>query len=69
MADEEMKEEKILVSTGKTIGTIAGKLATLTGAGHSDGSLMAKKTKLPKKNKSRLPRRQKKAHKVAKSPS
>ena len=62
---EKETEGSILASAAKAIGAAAGKIASLAGVVPSRPK--AKKTpKLQKKNKSRLPRRQKKAqHKVA----
>jgi hypothetical protein len=56
-------EDKVLVSAAKVIGTAAGKIASLAGA-PPEGRPATKSTKvgkLPKKEKHRLPRRQKKA--------
>ena len=55
----------VLVTTAKTIGRAAGKIAALAGA--NAGAPPQVKGKLPKKAKSRLPRRQKKAHRKAES--
>jgi hypothetical protein len=56
----------ILVTTAKAMGTAAGKIASLAGlaepAPTPSHTKSAKQPKLQKKNKSRLPRRQKKAH-------
>ena len=64
--------EGLLVETAKAIGGLAGKVAHAVGAGESHqatGSGSAgsqkKRGKLQPKNKSRLPRRQKKAQKKA----
>jgi hypothetical protein len=57
------KEKDILTGTAEAIGSAAGKIASLVGVG---GATPGKKTaKLQKKNKSRLPRRQKKEQKKA----
>ena len=53
------EEGGTLVTAAKTIGKAAGKIASLAGA-HL-GPPPRSPGKLPKKNKSRLPRRQKKA--------
>ena len=49
----------MLVNVAKAIGTAAGKVASIAGV------KAVKKGKLPKKNKVRMPRRQKKAQKKA----
>jgi hypothetical protein len=56
-------EDNALVAAAKTIGTAAGKIASLGGVEPSPPRSPAKPKpqKLQKKNKSRLPRRQKKA--------
>ena len=56
-------EESILATAAKAIGTAAGKIAALAGVAPSPPKV--KKPKLQKKNKSRLPRRQKKARQKA----
>jgi hypothetical protein len=53
-------EEGLLVSAAKAIGATAGKIAGLAGAGPTPRK-NPKKPKLAKKNKSRMPRKQKKA--------
>lgn len=65
--EEKTDEGGGIVAVAKTIGKAAGKIASLAGV-HADHS--AKPTgKLPKKNKQRLPRRQKKAlHKSEPAP-
>jgi hypothetical protein len=62
----------LLVETAKAIGGLAGKLAHAVGAGEShpatgddSAGSQEKRGKLQPKNKSRLPRRQKKAQKKA----
>jgi len=60
----ETTEESILVSTAKAIGTAAGRIAKLAGASANETTEPAKSQKvpkLPKKDKSRLPRKEKKA--------
>ena len=61
------KEESGLVSAAKAIGEAAGKIAALAGvtAEPRIPAISKKIPKLAKKNKSRLPRRQKKALKKA----
>jgi len=55
-------ESGLLVSTAKALGTAAGKIATMVGATPEETPPKKSATgRLPKKNKSRLPRRQKKA--------
>ena len=56
-------EEGVLATAAKAIGTAAGKIAALAGVAPSPPKL--KIPKLQKKNKSRLPRRQKKARQKA----
>ena len=55
-------DDNILVSAAKAIGSAAGKIASLTGA-QPKTPAKPKVGKLPKKQKPRLPRRQKKAQK------
>lgn len=61
------KEDSAIVSAAKAIGSAAGKVAALAGATPEapapDGSkpVKEKRGKFPKSNKSRLPRREKKA--------
>jgi len=60
-------QDNVLVNTAKVIGTAAGKVASLVGAVPDETPLptkSVKKGKLLKKNKSRLPRRLKKAQKA-----
>ncbi|MEO8049447.1 MAG: hypothetical protein ABI833_03440 [Acidobacteriota bacterium] len=52
----EKQDEGVLISAAKAIGAAAGKIARLAGAAPA-----AQKGKLQKKNKTKLPRRQKKA--------
>ncbi len=58
------QDESTVIKAAKAIGKAAGKVAALAGV-HPDASAAASKVqakgKLPKKNKKRLPRRQKKA--------
>jgi hypothetical protein len=59
-------KKNILVSAAKTIGTIAGKVASVANGDAGPGldaasSKATKKGKLLPKNKARLPRREKKA--------
>jgi hypothetical protein len=64
MKKEKKQEDGILTETAKAIGRTAGKVAAMVGAGNPEGKLTPKTPrpgKLPKKNKHRLPRRQKKA--------
>jgi hypothetical protein len=58
------KPEGVPLEAAKTTGQTAGKVAALVGAGSADAPLrkaVARKGKLVKKDKYRLPRRQKKA--------
>jgi hypothetical protein len=55
-------DDTLLVSAAKAIGTAAGKIASLAGAAPTKST---KKGKLPKKNKRRVPRLQKKAQRKA----
>lgn len=65
-AKTEESNEGVLVKAAKTIGTAAGKLANAAGVKPP----AARKTgKLVKKNKSRLPRREKKAARKAAKPA
>jgi hypothetical protein len=60
------EEPGLLVSTAKALGTAAGKIAAMVGATPEGTSAkQSAKGRLPKKNKSRLPRRQKKAQRKA----
>lgn len=66
----EEHSEGLLVEAAKAIGGLAGKVAHAVGAGDSHSAAPAahsgeKPGKLQPKNKSRLPRRQKKAQKKA----
>ena len=67
---KEPEKENVLVPTAKTIGEAAGKIAALAGAkGGSESAQPQARTskgRLPKANKDRLPRRQKKAQKAKK---
>jgi hypothetical protein len=63
---QEESPESALVSVAKTIGTAAGDLAAAVGVTPPNKSV--KTPKLAKKNKSRLPRRQKKAIRKAAQP-
>ena len=74
MAKKEKTEESadgMLTTAAKTIGNAAGKVAAAVGAAVESSGLAtakqpsAKVPKLEKKNKTRLPRRQKKARKKA----
>jgi hypothetical protein len=62
---DKSSEEGVLVSTAKAIGTAAGKVAKLvgaTGAPHAGEPAVSQKVpKLSKKDKHRLPRKEKKA--------
>jgi hypothetical protein len=58
----ETPDESILVTAAKAIGTAAGKVARLAGAS-PDSAKSQKVPKLSKKNKGKLPRREKKAAK------
>jgi hypothetical protein len=60
---KEPQKENVLVTTAKTIGKAAGKIAALAGA--TQPQARKAKGRLPKANKARLPRRQKKAQKKA----
>lgn len=56
------EESGLLVSTAKALGTAAGKIAAMVGATPEEPApKKSVKGRLPKKSKSRLPRRQKKA--------
>jgi len=62
----EPEPEGVLTATAKAIGTAAGKVAALAGVGGpTPHTLSTKIPKLQKTNKSRLPRRQKKARQKA----
>jgi hypothetical protein len=67
--ETESNEESLLVTTAKTIGKAAGKIAAVSGVVSPDAGQSARtpKGKLAPKNKARLPRRQKKAQKKARS--
>lgn len=58
-------DDTLLVSAAKAIGTAAGKVASLAGVASELPAKSPKKGKLPKKNKRRLPRIQKKAQRKA----
>jgi len=60
-ATPETSDESILVTAAKAIGTAAGKVARLAGAGEPATS--KKIPKLVKKSKAKLPRKEKKAAK------
>jgi len=60
----ETSDESLLVTAAKAIGTAAGKVARLAGAGQP--AVSKKIPKLVKKTKSKLPRKEKKAAKAAK---
>ena len=65
---EEQPSEGTLTEAAKTIGHIAGKVAVAVGAATPETSAPKKSVKVPKlapKNKSRLPRREKKARQKA----
>jgi hypothetical protein len=63
----ETEESSGMVAVAKTLGKTAGKIVALAGV-HATAPAKAA-GKLPKKNKSRLPRRQKKAlHKAGGAP-
>ena len=62
-AEPAKESEGVLVKAAKTIGEAAAKIATAVGAAHP--AEKKKVPKLAKKNKSRLPRRQKKAARKA----
>jgi hypothetical protein len=66
MADKRNTKDNVLVNAAKAIGAAAGKVVSLVGT-TPDGTPLraksAKKGKLPKKDKNRLPRRLKKAQK------
>lgn len=55
-------DDTLLVSAAKAVGTAAGEIASLAGTAPAKS---AKKGKLPKKNKRRVPRLQKKAQRKA----
>ena len=61
-------EESIVVDAAKAIGSAAGKIAAIAGAvvGKSKPAKKKAAGKLVKKNKSRLPRKEKKAQQKAK---
>jgi hypothetical protein len=62
-ATPETQEESILIHAAKTIGAAAGKIAKLAGVepGPREPAQSQKVPKLAKKEKHRLPRREKKA--------
>jgi hypothetical protein len=56
------KEDSVLVSAAKVVGSAAGKVAALAGASESQPATKSSKVgKLLKKDKHRVPRKQKKA--------
>ncbi|HYW46743.1 MAG TPA: hypothetical protein VE959_28005 [Bryobacteraceae bacterium] len=59
-------QDSVLAATAKAVGTAAGKIASLAGVAEPapapSQTKSMKQPKLQKKNRSRLPRRQKKAH-------
>jgi hypothetical protein len=67
MADKKKKEDSALVSAAKAVGATVGKIAALVGTGDKPATApkSIKIPKLAKKDKSRLPRRQKKAQQKA----
>jgi len=65
MANEQKPEESVLVTAAKAIGRTAAKVATITGVAHPESPKKARPGKLVKKNKTRLPRREKKAQRKA----
>jgi hypothetical protein len=67
MAKKQVAEDSVLVSTAKAIGRTAGKVAAATGLAHADTPKAARPGKLVKKNKTRLPRKEKKAQRKAAS--
>jgi len=60
-------EDSVIISAAKAVGTAAGKIASLAGATVGAQRAKPKKPKLAKKNKSRLPRREKKARQSRKA--
>lgn len=62
MAEEQTSNDSVLERAAKTVGAAAGKIAKLAGV---EAPPAEKKGKLPKQNKTRLPRRMKKAEKKA----
>jgi hypothetical protein len=68
-AEDQNPENSLLVDAAKAIGKTVGKVATLVGAAHTDAAAPKAKShrpgKLVKKNKQKLPRRQKKAQQRA----
>ena len=69
MAEQENPKEGVLIGAAKKIGAMTGKIASLAGAAAPAGEARPpgprdhadRPGKLPKKHKSRLPRREKKA--------
>jgi hypothetical protein len=61
---EEQPAEGVLVPAAKTIGSVAGKVVAAVG-GTGEQTESSKVPKLVKKNKTRLPRKQKKAQRKA----
>jgi hypothetical protein len=68
-SDEETPKEGVLISAAKAIGAAAGKIAAMAGAKPPVAKKPLRKGKLPPKNKSRLPRLEKKALKKAQAKS
>jgi len=67
-AKSEEQDGSILESAAKLVGTAAGKVAAAVGVGGEEPKVAKKKVpKLTSKNKSRLPRKQKKAQQKATS--
>ena len=63
MADKKKKQDSALVSAAEAVGAAVGKVAALVGATGDKPKTPPTKVKIPKlakKNKSRLPRKQKK---------
>ena len=78
MAKQTRKEDGLLTTAAKAIGSAAGKVVSTLGgheneappsSEHPGDRTRSKGRKLPKKHKSRLPRRQKKASKSAAAPA
>jgi hypothetical protein len=67
--DKEKPAEPVLVRAAEAIGRAAGKIAALVGARpEAPTAKSMKKPKLPKRDKHRIPRRQKKAQQKAAGP-
>ena len=63
MADKKKKQDRALVSAAETVGAAVGKVAALVGVTAEKPKTPPKNIKIPKlakKNKSRIPRKQKK---------